>query len=448
MRNFRKSAPRRRTGRLNESSQKPRIKVDYMGILDHIAKQPAGKFVSFGYVSFVDTIKQRKNLDTVALKGALSGKNGGRYDALRSFADDENSKNNPIRLVCKISRYVLNWCTPERYSRLYGKHFADRRSELNLKYREKYPNLGIQQTDGQTAGWKGADNGYGTKSGAGDHANQLYVDQNTAHAKIDSTYFFIGDNGEVSEPCDEQVAKTMIARKGGVSLPAIVKKEFDDVDKADYEQLLKGIYSKFRPQTFDFDKILYIVSTDEDGTAYYYINEKVLVKGNLGTATKPIDIRAAQPDLVRIAEDALEDAINASIEGLQVAPEDLLLDESKSSKVMFREKMLRRAMNESLRRRNARLINEGFEDEFDEFPAYDDVEDFDAPEVEDFDAPEVEDFDAPEEDTICLTAGQISEMRRLYNAMKDEFESDDVFNGTGDWDCGEVFELFADILEK
>ena len=283
---------------INEAIADNRIRVSNSQILDILNDQSndLGKFVSITYVNAKEVMKTKRSWRKDDVDAALSKyrREGNEYwfDKINDF-NQAAKGNNPIRTVLAITKYNLNWYSPESYARGYEKS-ANALRNLNMKN-----GIGLD-SDGMLgdAHNNSINTGYGVYQGA---SNALKLKLNVAKARVKSEFYMIDENGNIIGGIPNDVVKSISSVKKGDGAPSAVKKALADNPEAlkAYIEAKKEIDATFKSQDFLMDKILFIVAS-VNGKSYYWPNEAVTTPIEKGS-----DVNVNREQLINIMREKL-----------------------------------------------------------------------------------------------------------------------------------------------
>lgn len=225
------------------------------------------------------------------------------FKDLDSYTNQEqDTKFNPITGVIAITRFVVNWISPNRFKKRAG--------EEGRKLRDLRMSVGVGlDSDGMLGDNHNQryDSGYGQQRF--NQTDKLSRDFNMAKIQnLTSTPYFVNADGHIVSDLPKDILNSMS------KLPK-EKGEFDNVEKGvrdvigndeeamrTYSQAKAELEKDWRPENKLLDAILCIVAT-VDGEQIYYINDAAVTKENKTNAN--------QAELIAIAEKAIGQTFEA-----------------------------------------------------------------------------------------------------------------------------------------
>lgn len=287
---------------------------EILDILDRADESGKTTFASFTYITDKPIYNRKSQYHGQKLwrgddvKGALNKnrKTHGESDwfkNLDTYANqEEDTKLNPITGVIAVTRYVVNWISPQKFSK--------RASEEGDKLRDLRMSHGVAL---DSNGMLGDNHNQRYKSGYGqqkfNQTDRLSRDFNMAKVQnLKSTPYFVDAEGHIVTDLPKDIYKSMskLPKEAG---------EFDNVEKGvrdvignneeamrAYSQAKAELEKDWRPENKLMDAILCIVAT-VDGEQLYYINDAAVTKDNKTNAN--------QAELVRLAEEQIDETFDA-----------------------------------------------------------------------------------------------------------------------------------------
>lgn len=267
-----------------------------------------GKFASVTYVKPAAVYKKKnkrtwRNDDVVSALDKYKDRSEEEWhQKLSNFTQDDVKGNNPLSSgVVVARRWLLHWCSPEKYKKDYAK-YAAALHDLRMQYRM------ARDSDGML----GDNHNQRQKSDYGPQFNQtgkLSRDFNTKGSKVKTTAYFCGEDGHIKGEFPEEVLNSMLALKK----PKQPEKEARDmVERGEltpeeleaYWTARQELDKTFGTMNLVFDQILSIAAS-VNGESYYYINDKLLTP-----LVKDGEVCVNQEEMVQIAADQLKENFN------------------------------------------------------------------------------------------------------------------------------------------
>lgn len=287
---------------------------EILDVLDRADESGKTTFASFTYITDRPIYNRKSQYRGQKLwrgddvKGALN-KNREKHGEsdwfknLDAYANqEEDTKLNPITGVIAITRYVVNWISPNKFTKRAGEE-GDKLRNLRMSYGVGLDSNGMLGDNHNQR----YDSGYGQQRF--NQTDRLLRDFNMAKVQnMKSTPYFVDSEGHIVTDLPNDIYHSMskLPKEDG---------EFDNVEKGvrdviggneeamrAYSQAKAELEKDWRPENKLMDAILCIVAT-VDGEQLYYINDAAVTRKNITNAN--------QSELVKLAKKQIDETFNA-----------------------------------------------------------------------------------------------------------------------------------------
>lgn len=273
--------------------------LGYNEFFDIISGMPGGRFVNFAYISNAKLVIGKKNYFSI---GRLWG-----------YTKDD------IVGVVKLTRYKINYTTPDSIGRKYG----DYKEGLD-KIRAEYGLKPSQTRDSYTQRINYGKNGVKVYQGNNiEKTDNAYMEQNVRNAvEKESSYYLVAEDGSVVMEIGFDKFKDLLGRPPQDSGVAELKErgESQEVINA-YKKAIYDLGLDYRK--FESKSILYLVGGGEVGGVekkFFYKNTKFQRTIN-GVTINP-------ESFLKIADDKLKKDLNTINESIRQEKIDKIINET------------------------------------------------------------------------------------------------------------------------
>lgn len=290
---------------LSEAQKRQVTRNDIFDIMNQMDddQRNKGRFMTLLYVMPLTIYKTKRNWRKDDVDNALNKYNNYSgsdwYQKLSDYNQDGVKGNNPITSVIIVRRYLIRWYDNKTIKRLSWER-SEKQKELNMRN-------GIGLKTGGTIGDNRnprSNNDYDVQ--INDNTGNSSRDFNLKGAKVKTFAYLVDDDGHIVEEIPYDLAGTMMTKKnaGGRNFGKDVMAALSGEALDAYRKAVEELDREYIIHNFVYDKILGMAA-GANGEQYYYINDKISAKINDGS-----DVNVNQGELVKIAEDVLDQSFN------------------------------------------------------------------------------------------------------------------------------------------